>query len=307
MKMAEWIMASGIVFGLGFFLLAVFDDDPWDDHAYDKAPPVGAGVPAPHRDGREKMVCSSCHEIIAKNGRVTAGPGQGGGPPPIPPITQGTPSPHKDSRDKMACANCHEIIGGNSAPKRASAKIPPPPIARGAPAPHTDGREKRVCSSCHKLVAPTGAPVALAGSARWPLAATPIALTTHPPLPQSTPRNMRGPEWHEQFTLTRFQGKVIRQVDKTPNSGRENLHILVHDGVNAPRWVNVAPGWFLNQQQCSVGVGMYVKGTAYRDMALRAGEALLYAATLSVNGAYCQLRDNHMIGFWNPGFHQEEE
>ena len=102
-NMAAWIMASGIVFGMAMFLTAVFNDNPWNDHTYSKASPIVAGMPSPHRDGRDKMVCSSCHVVVPA--KPAAGPASWGLP-----IVRGTKAPHIDGREKMACASCHTIV-----------------------------------------------------------------------------------------------------------------------------------------------------------------------------------------------------
>ena len=109
-------MALGIAFSLALFFTAAFSDDPWQDHSYDRAPPIVAGASAPHLDGREKMVCSSCHMVVPPK---TAAAGQQPGPLPI---VQGMPSPHVDGRERMACAGCHTIV-----PK--GARPPAPPAA----------------------------------------------------------------------------------------------------------------------------------------------------------------------------------
>ncbi|MFN3076075.1 MAG: magnetochrome domain-containing protein [Alphaproteobacteria bacterium] len=61
---AVWIMALGIVFSLALVLTATLGTDLWEDRTYSVAPPIVAGMPAPHADGREKMTCSSCHIIV---------------------------------------------------------------------------------------------------------------------------------------------------------------------------------------------------------------------------------------------------
>jgi len=77
------------------------------------APPIKAGVPAPHPDWG---ACSNCHEMI----------GAGGGATPAatvmsiaaaPPIKAGVPAPHSNWG---ACSNCHEIIGAGGATKIAA-------------------------------------------------------------------------------------------------------------------------------------------------------------------------------------------
>ncbi len=100
---APWIMAFGIVFGMAMFLMAVFNKNPWSDHTYAKASPIIAGMPGPHRDGREKMVCSSCHIVVPA--KQVAGPKSW-----VLPIVQGTKAPHVDGRENAPCANCHTIL-----------------------------------------------------------------------------------------------------------------------------------------------------------------------------------------------------
>ncbi len=102
-EITTWIMAFGIVFGLAMFLTAVFNKNPWSDHTYTKASPIIAGMPGPHRDGREKMVCSSCHIVVPA--KQIAGPKTW-----VLPIVQGVKSPHLDGRNTQPCSNCHTIV-----------------------------------------------------------------------------------------------------------------------------------------------------------------------------------------------------
>ncbi|MEO5367136.1 MAG: magnetochrome domain-containing protein [Magnetococcus sp. WYHC-3] len=307
MKSAEWIMASGVVFSVGFFALAFFSDDPWEDHVYDRAAPIGPGVPAPHRDGREKMVCSSCHEIIAQ---------PPGTPTGIPPIVLGGPVPHTDGREKRVCSGCHQIVTADelAAWKQRSSGSGLVPILRTMPAPHRDGRERQVCSRCHRYVTlqelaalrqRSVTPPAPAGvaSVAAPVART-VALQVSPEPPPADPAARFNPEWHELFTSTRFQGQVMRLAGESPASGRRNLHVLVDNGVARPSWINLAPPDFLQRQGCWVMPGMYVKGTAFREIG-RGPDALVYGATLSVNGHLCLLRDSHLRGAWEPRFDGE--
>jgi S1-C subfamily serine protease len=95
-------------------------------------PPILAGVPAPHRDGRETMDCAICHQLIPRPGtaaqsRPVAGIGAGAVAWPAaipgapggagnrtatagPPILAGVPAPHRDGRETMDCATCHTFI-----------------------------------------------------------------------------------------------------------------------------------------------------------------------------------------------------
>ncbi|MBF0560737.1 MAG: trypsin-like peptidase domain-containing protein [Alphaproteobacteria bacterium] len=78
-------------------------------------PAILAGAPSPHTDGREKIACANCHQILQN----TAG---GGTPGVMSPV----------------------VLQGQG--------IPPPPIVAGAACPHTDGRETLECASCHKIM-----------------------------------------------------------------------------------------------------------------------------------------------------------
>jgi hypothetical protein len=126
--LAAWIMASGVTFGMAMFLTAVFNDNPWNDHSYGKASPIVAGIPAPHRDGREKMVCSSCHIVVPAKPAI--GPASWGLP-----IVQGSKAPHIDGREKLACSSCHTIVAkdkaNGGAPRLKVAKPPGAPQPRG--------------------------------------------------------------------------------------------------------------------------------------------------------------------------------
>ncbi len=132
-NMAAWIMASGIVFGMAMFLTAVFSTNPWNDHTYSKASPIVAGMPSPHRDSRDKMVCSTCHIVVqAKRVAKSASVGL--------PIVQGTPAPHIDGREKLPCTGCHIVVprgtdtfgAGLPSPKAVTVALP---IVRSGPPP----------------------------------------------------------------------------------------------------------------------------------------------------------------------------
>ncbi len=116
--LAAWIMALGVVFGMAMFLTAVFNGNPWNDHTYAKASPIIAGMPGPHRDGREKMICSSCHIVVPA--KQVAGPATW-----RLPIVQGTKAPHVDGREKVACATCHTILVKDTAAAATGARLQP--------------------------------------------------------------------------------------------------------------------------------------------------------------------------------------
>ncbi|MBF0461933.1 MAG: magnetochrome domain-containing protein [Magnetococcales bacterium] len=266
MKQTQWFMAVGIVFSLALFFLAVFAEDPWEDHVYNKAPPIAAGMSAFHRDGRERMTCSSCHEMIASN--------PNSGTPYTPALVEGTPAipSHRDGRDQMACSDCHQIL----------------------PRMHPPRNEAR---------APLGA-AAMAQS-------VPAALTVAMPAGTMPPRTPAAaafdPEWHERFMPTRFQGKILRVVEDSIQSGRLNTHILVYDGINEPTWINLAPNRYLEQQGCRIGIGLFVKGTAYQERGT-IQNALRYAKSFSINGQFCRLRDRHLRCAWSgAGLKEQDE
>ncbi|MBF0623589.1 MAG: magnetochrome domain-containing protein [Magnetococcales bacterium] len=143
MRSTDWIMAAGVAFGLGYFLVAVIDADPWEDPVYDRVPPILAGAASPHGDGRDQMACSSCHEILP-NG---PGPAHPWSLPRVwgPPLAVGTPSPHRDGRERQDCAQCHPILTRSPAPPTAvlgaqvrtvalTGPVPPLVPASGSPA-----------------------------------------------------------------------------------------------------------------------------------------------------------------------------
>ena len=145
-SVAEWIMAIGVIFGVGVFFTAVFSASPWADHGYDIAPPIVAGRPAPHRDGREKMVCTSCHAVVA----ATSAPQSG-----ILPIVDGVPAPHTDGRENQTCSNCHTIV-----PKgKLRAVNPAPPAAQAQSLPQA------LTVAMTALPPPTISPAELGGEA----------------------------------------------------------------------------------------------------------------------------------------------
>ena len=157
-------------------------------------PPILAGAVSPHRDGRETMDCSICHELLSPPGAQSGAAGQvpppvsnkahgipaalGGGAKSGPPIVAGTPAPHRNGYEKMDCAICHQMLAGpgyqTGVQSLPVAITPPPngalaapPIVAGTVPPHRDGREQMDCATCHKVVA-TGqtalaAPVAQTG------------------------------------------------------------------------------------------------------------------------------------------------
>ena len=301
-NIAAWIMASGIVFGLGLFLIAVLESDPWRDHNYTAVTPIPVGAPSPHPDDRVHMVCSSCHEIIFNEaaGRTAV----------VPPIAPGDPAPHRNGWERQACSNCHRILTPMEVIDRVEQQesvrpliskpqpvilqaaynrgTPVPPIISGQPAPHSNGWERQDCALCHEILPrqKTAAPAVVLPPAdgQQPLPAAPIL----------------GREDHERYKSTRFQGKVVRIVGQSKNTSRKNVNILVDNGVSAPIWYNIAPRTVLQSMGCNFGIGMFVKGTAYKEK--RGAEtALRYGRSISVNGKTCQLRNSHLVGSWEPG------
>ena len=254
-------MASGIAFALALFLTAVFNINPWADHTYQLAPPIVAGMPAPHRDGREEMVCSSCHIVTPAKAAANAPVGS------VLPIVAVTPSPHKDSRSNMDFAACHTII-----PKGAAAAMPPaaPPVLT-APAP----------------AAPPAGPVTVTVA---------LPQTTLPPLPLGLPF---APSGEEELNIPpyRFQGQILKVAGTGASSQWGDVYILLDDRVNDPVWINLAPRWYLQAKGCLVRSGLFIKGMAFRDPAPD-GPSPSYAMSLTVNGEFCRMRDVHMRGLW---------
>ncbi len=264
-NIAAWIMSVGIVLAFGFFLIAVFEEDPWEDHIYEEAPAISAGTPSPHHDDRSYMVCSSCHEI-----RFNQSPNQTA---QVPPIVRGTAAPHRDGRERQVCTNCHRIMTQREA-------------------------NERIKGSSWKNVRflqdfPGGAQIIPVNKETRN---TPSGVGFAPPdVLRKINRN-----WHERFDLVRFQGKIIFIVNQRQLSGRKHVNILVSNKVGAPVWYNLAPRSYLADMKCNVGAGMYIKGTAYKERNA-AVNSLQYGASISVNGGVCQLRDKKMIGGWEGG------
>ncbi|MBF0162991.1 MAG: magnetochrome domain-containing protein [Magnetococcales bacterium] len=283
-------MAISIAFSLVLFFLSVFAEDPWEDHVYNKAPPIAAGMSAPHLDGRERMTCSSCHEIIASH--------PNSGISSTPPIVDGTPATasHQDGRDQMPCANCHRILSNNdpSSPLPSSSRSFPP-LAMTAPGNPSSMPTPGPVSPPTMTTPESTPPTTMPTMAREQGMNVAMALASSPPRTPATAT--LDPEWHERFIPTRFQGKIVRIVENSVQSGRINTHILVHDGINAAVWINLAPDWFLNRQGCRIGMGLFVKGTAYKETGSKQ-TALRYAKSFSVNGQSCALRDKHLRGAW---------
>jgi S1-C subfamily serine protease len=98
-------------------------------------PPIMAGVASPHRDGRQSMVCTNCHDVVGGAGAGGVGrqvqpmmpvAAPAGAVPP--PIVAGIASPHVDGREKMTCNTCHTIL-----PSKAGVVALPGPGANGVP------------------------------------------------------------------------------------------------------------------------------------------------------------------------------
>ncbi|MBL6929271.1 MAG: magnetochrome domain-containing protein [Rhodospirillales bacterium] len=296
-------MAFGIVFSLAVFLGAVFDVNPWKDHSYENVPPITDGAPAPHADGKEKMACGTCHVILPPENAV--------GEMRLP-IIVGTPSPHGGARDQQPCTDCHTVVDKRQGVQETVQSPKPmqmvtvamsrasriPPITDGAPSPHRGERNRQPCDSCHTVVNKRpGPPTA-------PSQMVTVAMRTASPKP---PRpQMLGREAHETFMHVRFQGKVRKVYQDASSLAARNVTALVDNGVSAPFWIDLAPYWFLQREECLVGPGMFVKGTAFRQNAGDPKE-LAYAMNIAVNGELCMLRDSHMIGFWQPGAEREGE
>ncbi|MBF0173472.1 MAG: magnetochrome domain-containing protein [Magnetococcales bacterium] len=213
-----------------------------------------------------------------------------------PPITADAPSPHRGERNRRACSSCHPIIN----PQRDLAIPFVPAIVSGTMSPHSDGREHQACSKCHRILARPVTPATpgitpgSAASARPQ--GVPIAMTV-PVLQRTAPAIPQNSEWHEQFRTTRFQGKIMAVAGRDPRTGRNNVNILIDDGVN-PSWYNLAPEWYLKEKKCMVASGFYAKGTAFQELGQT--RSLRYGQSLSINGQLCQLRNSHMEGLWNP-------
>lgn len=271
---AVWIMALGIAFALALFLTAIFNANPWEDHTYQVAPPIVAGMPAPHKDGREEMVCSSCH-IVTHPKTVSGAP-----PGAVLPIVEGTPAPHKDGREKMNCAMCHTIIPRSkpvSGPARTVPAAPAAPVA----APQT---------------LPVAMPVVMPQGAAVPA----VPLQSQPPI------TVRGGE-EENLPTYRFQGKVLKLAGTGSQSVWGDVFILLDDGINDPTWIDLAPRWYLQAGGCHLRAGMFVKGMAFRD-ANADGPTPSYGMSLLVNGEFCGLRDREMRGLWTrPGGNADAE
>jgi serine protease Do len=84
-----------------------------------QGPPIraNAAVPANHADGRDRMACATCHQIIAGKGQPAVVAFQPAMALPVvaqeaaPSINAGVPAPHRDGREKMDCRICHQVRG----------------------------------------------------------------------------------------------------------------------------------------------------------------------------------------------------
>ncbi|MBF0281862.1 MAG: magnetochrome domain-containing protein [Zetaproteobacteria bacterium] len=118
MKSHEWMI--GLAFGFILLLgtVAIFSDDLWHDADYEDAPPIMEGMMAPHRDGRERIACASCHIVFpSKKGAPSIARQQSQSAQLLavapPPIHAGIRSPHRDGREKRVCSECHQILSAN--------------------------------------------------------------------------------------------------------------------------------------------------------------------------------------------------
>ncbi len=66
MKIEQIVIGGGLAVVIGLSVVAIFADDLWEDEYHD-APAIPAGILSPHRDGREKISCNSCHVILVEN------------------------------------------------------------------------------------------------------------------------------------------------------------------------------------------------------------------------------------------------
>jgi hypothetical protein len=264
-NLAAWIMASGIVFGLAMFLTAVFNANPWNDHTYSKAAPIVAGMASPHRDGRDEMVCSSCHIVVPA--KMAVGPRSW-----VLPILKGTRAPHSDGRERMTCSACHTILVRD----RSGFKVDTPlqsatgPGSGGGTAPRTN---------------PGAAPPKV------------VTVAIPPDLSGPPPAEILSPEAHEWYVATRFQGTVRRVAGTGTTTVWGDIYVLVDDGINPSGWLDLAPRLFLEAEGCFFRPGLFVKGTAYRDPGAGPG-GLGYVKSIMVNGELCALRDSHLNGLW---------
>ena len=260
-------MAVGIAFALALFLTAVFNANPWEDHTYQAAPPIVAGIPAPHRDGREEMVCSSCH-IVTQPKILPGAPADA-----VLPIVAGTPAPHTDGREKMNCAACHTII----AKDKTSASQPQPKTKPKV--------AKSVAAAMMTVALPNGA----------------IVQAAPPQFSPPPPPVMGGGEEEMTIPPYRFQGKIKKVAGTGAGSVWGDVYILLDDGINDPTWINLAPRWYLQAGGCHLRPGLFIKGLAFRDMNAE-GPAPSYGMSVMVNGEFCTLRDQNMRGLWTlPG------
>ncbi|MBF0093068.1 MAG: magnetochrome domain-containing protein [Alphaproteobacteria bacterium] len=127
------------------------------------APPIYAGMTPPHLDGREKLACSTCHQILQ---RTAAGP--------MAPVAMGqfaaAPAMGQFAAAPAAMGQLAAMPGGAA-----------PPIQAGAAAPHTDGREAMDCTSCHQIIG--GAAVAF----QYQFAKPPSSLAVNVATPTAPP------------------------------------------------------------------------------------------------------------------------
>ncbi|GAB6051972.1 hypothetical protein JCM17960_07920 [Magnetospira thiophila] len=285
-KTEQWIMGVSIVFSLALLFITLFSDDLWHEDSYEHAPPIVAGIPAPHRDGREKMACSSCHEIMSMRNQAALPPtNPNAAGIAVPPIRAGTLSPHTDGRQNQACRNCHHIIPRSEAQalhgQRVQSANPTPPAPMGVSAAWTPN-PGMATNAMQPVLPPDGVRRLQIAGPKTGQDVTDFGALTIP---------------LDRAGLHRFQGKISQVAIAAPNGPDSLINIWVDDGVNVPHRAVLAPSWFLNEQRCPVALNMYVKGLAFRIELPHAVDPL-YVKSISVNGKTCLLRDTLGVPMW---------
>ncbi|WP_158498782.1 magnetochrome domain-containing protein [Magnetospira sp. QH-2] len=283
-------MGASIVFSLALLLITLFSDDLWEEHDYEHAPPIVAGIPAPHMDGREKMACSSCHVIMSTRNQAalpSTNPNATG--IAVPPIKAGTLSPHTDGREAQPCRNCHQIIPRSAAQAQQGMRIGqatppsrPQPVGVAAAWTQQPQRQAMASNALQPVMPPDGVKrLRIAGPGQG------NGTTDFGSL--NIPLDRAG--------LHRFQGSIAQVAISAPNAQNSLINIWVDDGVNVPHRAVLAPSWFLEEQRCPVSLNMYVKGLAFRIELPQAVDPL-YVKTIAVNGKTCVLRDTLGAPAW---------
>ncbi len=281
LKLAEWTMALGVVFGMGLFVVTFLSQDPVRREGAFQAPPIRLGAAPPHTDRRAKAICGACHAILWGTGSMQAGT--------APAISRWSRAPHADERARRVCATCHQVR--NTLPGQPLTRAPAIPATTKPNAwpnqpktfPGTANVQPAQPSTSQS--GPTS-PDATTQPARRP-SATLVALRR--PQPEGAIR-FNGILYQQQ----RLQGWITQIIGPNAGTLRRNIAIRVDNRLHPPAWVELAPMRHLHVQGCQVAVGAFVKGMVFQEVGGAGIPGVDFARTLTIQGQRCRMRDGQM-------------